>query len=392
MRALGARERDDQQHQAGRRSSPRRPTGAARPRSRRSARPAPPASRRRSRAPPGRPRAAPAPAPRRAAARRTARSPCRARTTWSGTATPRCAAGGGCRRRAPRWRHGACRGSRAGSRSRNRGPAGCRCSGSREGGQSGRCLDAAHARIRRPVRRVPRRVPRYRSPESSDARASGLSDPWPDRLASCAEMGTGTRPLLMVDVDGVLSLFGFEPPAPAGVVWTNVDGLPHALSRPGGRPAGAARRHLRLRLVHRLGGARGGAAPAPARAAGRLAAPDVRGAARRVAAPLEAGRDRGGERPGAPGRVDRRRLRRDLRGVGGRAPGTGAAGADRSGDRPARRARHAAGVLGARALRVRTGSSGGRRRRSGNPAVPRPAETYRCRPCSTTWPARYRSP
>jgi len=47
-------------------------------------------------------------------------------------------------------------------------------------------------------------------------------------------MGTGTRPLLLVDVDGVLSLFGFEPPPPAGVVWTTVDGLPHALSRPAG--------------------------------------------------------------------------------------------------------------------------------------------------------------
>jgi hypothetical protein len=33
-------------------------------------------------------------------------------------------------------------------------------------------------------------------------------------------MTTGTRPLLLIDVDGVLSLFGFEPPAPAGTVWT----------------------------------------------------------------------------------------------------------------------------------------------------------------------------
>ena len=47
-------------------------------------------------------------------------------------------------------------------------------------------------------------------------------------------MGTGTRPLLLIDVDGVLSLFGFEPPAPAGVSWTTVDGFPHALSRPAG--------------------------------------------------------------------------------------------------------------------------------------------------------------
>jgi hypothetical protein len=43
-------------------------------------------------------------------------------------------------------------------------------------------------------------------------------------------MTTGTRPLLLIDVDGVLSLFGFEPPAPAGIVWTTVDGSPHALS------------------------------------------------------------------------------------------------------------------------------------------------------------------
>ena len=36
-------------------------------------------------------------------------------------------------------------------------------------------------------------------------------------------MTTGTRPLLLIDVDGVLSLFGFEPPAPAGTMWTTVD-------------------------------------------------------------------------------------------------------------------------------------------------------------------------
>ena len=40
--------------------------------------------------------------------------------------------------------------------------------------------------------------------------------------------------MLLIDVDGVLSLFGFEPPAPAGVSWTTVDGFPHALSRPAG--------------------------------------------------------------------------------------------------------------------------------------------------------------
>jgi hypothetical protein len=37
-----------------------------------------------------------------------------------------------------------------------------------------------------------------------------------------------TPPLLLVDVDGVLSLFGGEAP---DLVWTLVDGIPHGLSR-----------------------------------------------------------------------------------------------------------------------------------------------------------------
>ena len=40
--------------------------------------------------------------------------------------------------------------------------------------------------------------------------------------------GPGTRPLLLVDVDGVLSLYGSEEP---GLLWTLVDGIPHRLSR-----------------------------------------------------------------------------------------------------------------------------------------------------------------
>jgi hypothetical protein len=38
------------------------------------------------------------------------------------------------------------------------------------------------------------------------------------------------RPLLLVDVDGVLSLFGFREPPPSGVLPTAVDGIPHILS------------------------------------------------------------------------------------------------------------------------------------------------------------------
>lgn len=44
------------------------------------------------------------------------------------------------------------------------------------------------------------------------------------------------RPLLLVDVDGVVSLFGFAPHSPPSGVWRSVDGIPHLLS-----PAAGAR-------------------------------------------------------------------------------------------------------------------------------------------------------
>ena len=40
----------------------------------------------------------------------------------------------------------------------------------------------------------------------------------------------GLRPLLLVDVDGVISLFGFEAATPPPGRLTLVDGLPHLLS------------------------------------------------------------------------------------------------------------------------------------------------------------------
>src|SRR5512147_1423703 len=42
------------------------------------------------------------------------------------------------------------------------------------------------------------------------------------------------RPLLLVDVDGVVSLFGFAPHAPPDGTWTTVDGIPHLLSATAG--------------------------------------------------------------------------------------------------------------------------------------------------------------
>jgi hypothetical protein len=38
------------------------------------------------------------------------------------------------------------------------------------------------------------------------------------------------RPLLFVDVDGVISLFGFPPGRPPAGSWLNVDGVPHLIS------------------------------------------------------------------------------------------------------------------------------------------------------------------
>jgi hypothetical protein len=42
------------------------------------------------------------------------------------------------------------------------------------------------------------------------------------------------RPLLLVDVDGVISLFGFPRLPPAGLLPTAVDGIPHLLSNQAG--------------------------------------------------------------------------------------------------------------------------------------------------------------
>lgn len=42
------------------------------------------------------------------------------------------------------------------------------------------------------------------------------------------------RPLLLVDVDGVISLFGFDPAAPPQGTWQIVDGIAHLLSATAG--------------------------------------------------------------------------------------------------------------------------------------------------------------
>ena len=50
------------------------------------------------------------------------------------------------------------------------------------------------------------------------------------RLTSPVMRSCSARPLLLVDVDGVVSLFGFPGPPPAGLIPAAVDGIPHFLS------------------------------------------------------------------------------------------------------------------------------------------------------------------
>jgi HAD domain in Swiss Army Knife RNA repair proteins len=46
--------------------------------------------------------------------------------------------------------------------------------------------------------------------------------------------GQDQRPLLLVDVDGVISLFGFDPASPPRGTWLMVDGIAHLLSATAG--------------------------------------------------------------------------------------------------------------------------------------------------------------
>ena len=54
----------------------------------------------------------------------------------------------------------------------------------------------------------------------------------------------GARPLLLVDVDGVISLFGFEHGAPPEGRWTTVEGIPHLISAHAGALLARLGRHF----------------------------------------------------------------------------------------------------------------------------------------------------
>jgi hypothetical protein len=63
----------------------------------------------------------------------------------------------------------------------------------------------------------------------SNASAPDTTDQWPERPNHSAE-----RPVLLVDVDGVISLFGFDPDEPPNGHWQMVDGIAHFLSASAG--------------------------------------------------------------------------------------------------------------------------------------------------------------
>ena len=122
-----------------------------------------------------------------------------------------------------------------------------------------------------------------------------LRGPSPRRLAFSARMDhplTPERPLLMVDIDGVISLHGIPPGETVEGRLCTIDGLvAFAL----GHRRGTARRSeraLRARLGKRLGRARRRAPAPPAGPAERPASPALRAVRRALACPLEARGDR----------------------------------------------------------------------------------------------------
>jgi hypothetical protein len=75
-------------------------------------------------------------------------------------------------------------------------------------------------------------------------------------------------PLMLVDVDGVISLFGFDPSRPPEGRFELVDGIAHFISATAGKHLCTHVGSVRSRLVHRLGGEGKRISGARARAAG----------------------------------------------------------------------------------------------------------------------------
>ena len=178
-----------------------------------------------------------------------------------------------------------------------------------------------------------------------------------EKLHGDWESSNPARPLLMIDIDGVLSLFGKTAPGALAQASTTpgaggaipLDRRHTALPFGHGRRSPArARPAVRSRLGERLGGEGRGIPPAPARPARRTALPalrDGRSPAAHGQRALEARCDRG-TRGRAPARMDRRLLQRRLRGLGRRAQRADAASSDGARARPHIAGGAAAGGVG----------------------------------------------
>src|SRR6185437_11010106 len=131
-----------------------------------------------------------------------------------------------CRPRGPRTRHDACRGSRRWWSVRREGREGCRrmrswCSWIGAGRYClTNCLGSPATRLEHPwTSGTGNYVP---VSASGDARMSEA--PQPNSFVRLP------RPLLLIDVDGVISLFGFDHAAPPAGRYQLVDGITHFLS------------------------------------------------------------------------------------------------------------------------------------------------------------------
>ena len=269
---------------------------------------------------PGRATAAPAPSPRRGRPRRPWRSASRSRTAARRTATAPIAAGRACPRRAPRTRRDACRGSRRWSPERRRARAGCRrgeslieaWSGSRRVGALPHvCYSAAQRAGLNPLLQVHR----VYEPDAVTA----ASDDHCRILRTRINADHMDRPLLLIDVDGVISLFGFDPADPPAGRFQLVDGIAHFLSATARRTPARALGRVRARLVHGLGGEGQRATSRSRSGFPGLCRSSPSTTSTGPPAPLEARRDRRLRRLRPAAGVGRRRPRRALRRLGAEA-------------------------------------------------------------------------
>ena len=174
---------------------------------------------------------------------------------------------------------------------------------------------------------------------------AGRSEP-----AAYATLGvvTSDRPSSPLDVDGVISLFGFEgPSSEVPGRFHLIDGMAHCIPDGIGGRLARLGRGLRAGLGDRLGGPRQRPPAGDPRAARRAPVPDLRRQRPLRHGPLEDRRPSTAT-PGSAAGLGGRLHRRDLPGLGGRARRPHPPGPDRADIGPHRRARRGPARAGSR--------------------------------------------